>query len=83
MLRTNSSQFDEGRGKSVGGKLFNMTGLRYFKPKFLSSLNSTENTNGKQKVNDAPIHKTVLKKENVPPPDIQVFPKEEKKKVKQ
>lgn len=51
MFRTNSSQMDEGRGKSVGGKMFNMTGLRYFKPKFLSNLNENANIHGKQKGN--------------------------------
>lgn len=62
MFRTNSSQADENRGKSVGGKLFNMTSLRYFKPKFLSSLNANENMNGKTKVQDLEVKKVVLKK---------------------
>lgn len=75
MNRTNSSQFDESRGKSVGGKHYGINGLRYFKPKFLSNLNSNENAHGKMKINDHDNKKTFVKKENVPPPDIQVFPK--------
>lgn len=50
MFRTNSSQIDEGRGKSVGGNNFSLTGLRYFKPKFLSNLNSNDDTHGKSKI---------------------------------
>ena len=62
MYRTNSSQVEDSRGRSVGGKLFNMTNLRHFQPKFLSSLNSTENMNGKIKTQDVEVQKVGLRK---------------------